>query len=115
MHGIGQTIGRVAIPDAFKANLNVIISVCIGQISLIIGKWGTALLILQIQGQTLPRLKWILYVALTVNTVVGLIASILMWLGCNHIPDQWQTNPITNPSCPRFRVSNNLSFTYWGE
>ncbi|PSK57831.1 hypothetical protein B9Z65_9033 [Elsinoe australis] len=113
MHGIGQTIGRVAIPDAFKANLNVIISVCIGQISLIIGKWGTALLILQIQGQTLPRLKWILYVALTLNTVIGLIASILMWLGCNHIPDQWQTNPITNPSCPRFRVSNNLSFTYW--
>ncbi|KAG8629884.1 hypothetical protein KVT40_001503 [Elsinoe batatas] len=114
IYGIGQTMGRVAIMDAMQANLNVIISVCIGQLSLIIGKWGTALLILQIQGQTKPKLKWILYIALVVNTLIGLAASILMWLGCDRIKDQWQTNPVSNPTCKTFRVANNVSFTYWG-
>ncbi|KAF4556398.1 Hypothetical protein D9617_1g082750 [Elsinoe fawcettii] len=113
MYGIGQTMGRVNIASAMKANLNVIISVCIGQISLVIGKWGTGLLIFQIQGQTMPKLKWILYVALVLNTLAGITASILMWLGCEKISDQWQSNPITNPTCTRFRISNKVSFTYW--
>lgn len=115
INGIGQTIGRVAVTDAMQASLDMILAVCTGQISLIIGKWSAALLIFQIQGRTMARAKWILYVTLTLNALTGVTASIFMWLSCERIPDQWQTNVVSNPSCTRFWIGTKVLCTCWGE
>ncbi|KAF4551414.1 Hypothetical protein D9617_13g099130 [Elsinoe fawcettii] len=98
-HGVGQKLALVRPEDLEGAFFYQTIYYGPIIMSTFFSKIATALIILQIQDRTYPKLKWIVYFVLFFNSVMCVIITIASWFQCDPVSDLWRTNPRMNPRC----------------